>query len=741
MEGQDPGQNDGAATDRLAEAERRVRELERELDEARRRLAAERGAGPEETSVDRPAGGAGGGFSGEDALRFLAALPVVTWVKDAAGVHRYANPKLLERFGFAGRAGDVIGHPDSALGMAPDELKRVRGHDREVMQSNAAFQGVERVTAADGVSRAWLVVKFPFAAGSPEERVAGGFAVEVTAAMSRQEQLELALEAADGGTWTWEADPEGGKGYIDFSERCWAIRGKKPPPEASHPSEVQDEMHPDDLPGFESHLAAVLDNREPRLDRTVRLRHADGHWHWIRTVGEAVRRDADGKPLRMAGLHLDVHAAKTAERELAARARRLEGQLEEEGELRRESESRFMDLARRSPLMLWMSGIDAKTVWLNPELERFFGSGRSGIQGRRTLHRCILRLDRDRRGGDPAAGAGASEASAASRAPAAPAAPDAPSARASFEHEVQLTDATGATRWMLLYCRPRLTRDGRLIGHVGTAVDATDRHETRAALERSKLELEHQVAERTAELEDRLEELAGRNRELDQFAHVASHDLRSPLRTIIGFVGLLGPAVAHDEEARQHLERIQRAGGRMADLLDSLLAFASVGRGVLRTSAVDLDAVLVEVLEDLAAEITRLGADVRVEPLPQVIGDETMLRQAFQNLVHNAIKYAGDAPPTVRVRPEPGAPAGSVRIVVADRGVGFPPEAAERLFEPFSRFHPQSSPGSGVGLSIVRRVLSRHGSRVWAERDEGDEMPTRFLVELPAARRRGGSSR
>ncbi len=265
-------------------------------------------------------------------------------------------------------------------------------------------------------------------------------------------------------------------------------------------------------------------------------------------------------------------------------------------------------------------------------------------------------------------------------------------------------------------------------------LDVTEQHEARAALEKSKQQLEAEVSRQTLELRDRVAELASRNTELDHFAHLAGHDLRSPLRTITGFTGYLKPAVAGDAEAEDFIERILRASGRMARLLDSLLAFASVGRGEFRPRPVPLGPVLEEVLEDLVGEIDRLDASVEVGPLPEVLGDATMLRQAFQNLVANALKYAGGVPPRVRIDAQARAD-GCVRVTVADAGIGFEPEAAKHLFDPFRRFHGDGVPGSGVGLSIVKRVAERHGGRVWAEVLDAESHRTRFHVELPSADR------
>ena len=338
--------------------------------------------------------------------------------------------------------------------------------------------------------------------------------------------------------------------------------------------------------------------------------------------------------------------------------------------------------------MLWFTQDGGGHLWLNPSLEHYLGDEKDGFTGGEILAAWIDSLERN--------------------------APEGQRTPETVEKEVSVLDAQGRTRWILLHGRARHTRVGGYLGHVGTVLDVTEQHEARAALETSKQQLEEEVSRQTVELRERVAELASRNTELDHFAHVASHDLRSPLRTITGFTSYLRPAVAGDAEAEGHIERILRATDRMAKLLDSLLAFASVGRGDFQPRAVALPRVVGEVLEDLAEEIARREASVAVGPLPEVLGDRTMLRQAFQNLLGNALKYAGEAPARVRIDAEEH-PEGCVRVTVADAGIGFDPEAAEHLFDPFRRFHSEGVPGSGVGLSIVKRVAERHGGRVWAE--------------------------
>ena len=692
----------------LQDAVREVEEAHARLRVAERRVKELRAGRPPDEQVGLPTGrGKADRLADRFGAGFLEHVPVLAWVKDAEGCHLYANGQMHGRFGVA--EGSLVGRGMEDLGFAPDEVEELQRHDRRVIQTGEPFRGIERVSLPGQPPQAWFVTKFPLPFGDEAERLtlAGGLAVEVTEALAWQEQLEMALEASQGGTWSWE-QTEDAEEVLRFSAQCWRMLGLEPDERPCTTTSWRERIHPDDRLRFEEHLGRVLVGEQPRLLSELRLKHTDGSWRWVQTVGRAIRHDEQGRPSRMVGLHLDIHRLKSAELSLAQRNAELLDEVNLGAERLEESEARFRSMATSSPLMLWVTHEGEEAPWMSPELERFF-EGRDGRAGK------ILRD-----------WIGALAVPAASGAPA-------------IRGEVPFADADGRRRWMLLHGRSRHTPAGDFLGYVGTVVDVTEQHEASAALERSKEQLEAEVARQTGELRHRLEELAQRNRELDSFAHIASHDLRSPLRTITGFTEFLQPAVADDPEASDFVRRILQAGGRMAALLDSLLAFASVGRGELVTRPVPLDVVLAEVCEDLAEEVRRVDAEVDVRPLPVARGDATMLRQVFQNLLGNALKYHGDAPPRVLVSGD-DLGGGRCRVTVADAGSGFAPEAADRLFEPFSRFHGADVAGSGVGLSIVRRVVERHGGAAFAEMVTGEPLATRFHVELPSAEASGGAA-
>lgn len=238
-------------------------------------------------------------------------------------------------------------------------------------------------------------------------------------------------------------------------------------------------------------------------------------------------------------------------------------------------------------------------------------------------------------------------------------------------------------------------------------------------------ELEERVGERTAELEMV-------NRELEAFCYSVSHDLRAPLRHIDGFVELLQGRIAGtlDSKSAHYLATISSSAVRMAQLIDSLLAFSRLGRQEVTRQQVDLGQLVQEIIQDCTPEIQGRNVSWRVGTLPCVWGDRTMLRTAFANLIANAVKFTQ---PRKQAIIEIGARADSteeVVLFVKDNGIGFDMEYSHRLFEVFQRLHsPDQFEGTGVGLANVRRVVSRHGGRTWAEAEK--DRGATFFLSLP----------
>lgn len=219
------------------------------------------------------------------------------------------------------------------------------------------------------------------------------------------------------------------------------------------------------------------------------------------------------------------------------------------------------------------------------------------------------------------------------------------------------------------------------------------------------------------------------NRELEQFATVASHDLQEPLRKIQVFGEMLAPMVP--QEGQDYLERMRKASERMKTLINDLLILSRVSRKGEPFAPVRLQDVLNEVQEDLQIAIEEAQARILIEPLEPVFADWNQMRQLFQNLISNSVKYRQpNHPPTIRIYNEPEPDSEQSRIVVADDGIGIAPEHHERIFEPFTRLHGMSQyTGTGLGLAICRKIVERHHGKLWVESEPNQG--SRFYILLP----------
>ncbi len=261
------------------------------------------------------------------------------------------------------------------------------------------------------------------------------------------------------------------------------------------------------------------------------------------------------------------------------------------------------------------------------------------------------------------------------------------------------------------------------------------------ALERAKDELERRVEERTRELAERNVELAQSNRELDDFAYIASHDLKEPLRGIHNFAVFLLEDYGEklDAEGRSKLETLPRLTRRMDDLIDSLLQFSRVGRVDLAIDHVDLGEIVAGVVESLAVGLAEQGVEVRVpRPLPTVRCDRARVGEIFRNLVANAVKYNDKPRKWVEIGYQDSRRDGEGRrppvFYVRDNGIGIPPKHFDAIFRIFKRLHgrDQFGGGTGAGLTIVKKIVERHHGRVWVESAPGEGTTFFFTLERGA---------
>jgi PAS domain S-box-containing protein len=248
-------------------------------------------------------------------------------------------------------------------------------------------------------------------------------------------------------------------------------------------------------------------------------------------------------------------------------------------------------------------------------------------------------------------------------------------------------------------------------------------------------QMETEMLAHSRELGVANQQLHALNEELEAFSYSVSHDLRAPLRHIAGFSEMLSThaATVLDDKGRRYLKTITESAGRMGVLIDDLLMFSRMGRSEMRRQNVSLLEVVNSACESLKGEIGARVINWEISVLPKVQGDVPMLRQVFTNLLSNAVKYSRQQPETriaISAQPEEN---GMVELCLRDNGAGFDMKYAPKLFGVFQRLHSASEfEGTGVGLAIVRRVIQRHGGRIWAESAPG--AGAAFYFTLPVAR-------
>jgi PAS domain S-box-containing protein len=294
-----------------------------------------------------------------------------------------------------------------------------------------------------------------------------------------------------------------------------------------------------------------------------------------------------------------------------------------------------------------------------------------------------------------------------------------------WEGELERAKADGtavvvASRWSL-----RRNDEGIPVAILETNNDITQRKRG----EEEVLKLNQKLGERTTELE-------AINKELEAFAYSISHDLRAPLRHVVGYAEMLEKNASKvlDEKSRRYMTTILESAKRMGILIDDLLAFSRIGRAETRQTLVSLDQLVKEVRSEVAQETDARNISWKVGALPELYGDRSMLKLALVNLISNAVKFT-------RTRTQPQIeigcaerPSDGVVMFVKDNGVGFDMKYVNKLFGVFQRLHRADEfEGTGIGLATVQRIIHRHGGQVWAEGlvDQG----ATFFFSVPSQRR------
>ena len=292
-------------------------------------------------------------------------------------------------------------------------------------------------------------------------------------------------------------------------------------------------------------------------------------------------------------------------------------------------------------------------------------------------------------------------------------------------HRLLMKD--GRVKYVNERCETHYAEDGMPLRSFGTVHDITEQKVAELALIALKNDLENRVSARTAELEDA-------NKELESFSYSVSHDLRTPLRAIDGFSRMLLEDYTGklDDEGKRMLHVVRDNTNRMSQLIDDILRFSRVGRIEISHAEIDMEGLVREVLDELKETIAGRKLQINLGSLPNAMGDRTMMHQVIENLLSNAIKFSAGKE---EARIDIGASLEDKQVIyhVKDNGAGFDMQYVNKLFGVFQRLHGiEEFEGTGIGLAIVKRIITRHGGKVWAEGEVGKGAAFYFSIPVPS---------
>jgi len=513
-----------------------------------------------------------------------------------------------------------------------------------------------------------------------------GYLVDITARMELEERLFKIAANLPGMIFQFEQRPDGTSCLPYASDGIRDIFGLAPQDVALDAGPLFDVIHPDDLPAVR---AAILDSAATLTPwcAVFRVRHPRKGEIWV--AGDSIPDLTPGGSFLWHGFIADITDRKQAELALA------------------ENEERYRSVISAMAEGIIIQDRHGRIIATNPAAERILGISQDAMQGLTSTDPCWRAIHAD---GTPFAGE------------------DHPSMRCRRDGQsvrgdiMGLPNASGDTTWISINAEPlRATAStpgsqdaGALVGVVASFSDITARHKIEQELLRS-------------------------NAELEQFAYVASHDLRQPLRMISSYLNLVERSLAKgrsgdglDPQVKEFMDFAVDGAKRMDRLIIDLLEYSRIGRLKQPMQPLDLTAVVAEALGNLTVPIRESGAEITVATdLPTVRGDHSEIIRLFQNLIGNAVKYAAPGrPPRITVDCLPATGGEGWVIRVSDNGAGIDTKDFERIFGVFQRLVTRNEvEGTGIGLAICRKIAEHHGGRIWVESTRGEG--STFNVLLP----------
>ncbi|SNB44751.1 PAS domain S-box protein [Geobacter sp. DSM 9736] len=597
--------------------------------------------------------------------------PAAIYLKDSEGRYISVNRCFEELFELSRHA--IIGKTDFDL-LPATEAETVRREDEQARQEAGRGVSAEEVLTIGGRQHIFLTDKFAL---RDEEGtvVLCGISREITEMKQREHELENAQEryalvsrATTDVIWDWDV----ASNEVQWNDAVEKAFGCTPDELGGAFSGWAERIHPQEREEILAGIEAAITGKADTWGAEYRFRRKDGSYGTFYDRG-IIARDEGGRAVRMIGSMLDLTERHAVEEAL------------------RQSEAQFRQLTEALPQLVWITRPDGYHEYFNSKWHEFTGLLPVETQGelwslllhpddyRRTLERWHHSLET----GEP------------------------------YEIEYRFKGANGAYHWFLGRALPLRDREGNIIRWFGTCTD---------------IDPQKQAEEK---LQTALDELSRSNRELEQFAYVASHDLQEPLRAVARYVELLALRYTDrlDEQANTYIRFAADGAKQIHSLIGDLLTFTRIGEKNRERELVAMERVVRQGALNVRQELEDTGGALDVDQLPAVWGNEYLLVQLVQNLLSNALKFRkpGTAP-VVRV----GAREQEEmwEFFVRDNGIGIEPRFFDRIFHIFQRLHTrQRYQGTGMGLAICKKIVEHHGGSIRVESAPGEGAT--FFFTLP----------